>query len=417
MNFIKKLLDLLSRLWISNKLKPTIYTADQHLIEAKSIQSAARKIANRLQNAGFTAYVVGGAIRDILLNQHPKDFDIVTNAKPEQIKPLFKKERAIIIGRRFKIVHVTIGTHTLEVSTFRSSKQGTMDQDGMRINDNAYGRIEEDVLRRDFTINGLYFDPISLEMYDFINSKQDITNKIIKVIGTPEKRFIEDPVRMLRAARLAAKLNFQISEDCLDAIAKNKNSLAKVSSDRLSLEIQKLFYGGYGQKSLEKLYSLSLFSVLFPQTQSCIENPKISKQVKLLLSQSMYNADRRFKSGKSLSTAFLFATLLWWPLKERLRALNHRDKDYSKKYLEACQAVINTQQSTLRIPKKIADGVIAIWNFQYTFSKGDTYDVERILRAPRFRASLDLLVLRAHVNEPVWWQAAKWSNLSNEQTA
>ncbi|MAJ82469.1 MAG: poly(A) polymerase, partial [Legionellales bacterium] len=400
MQIFKKIWYTLLTYFGVRRLTPTIYQKENHSIKTKFIQPAAIKIIKTLKSAGYDAFIVGGAIRDILIDAHPKDFDIVTNANPEAIKKLFK--RAIIIGRRFKIVHVTINYHTLEVSTFRSKKQGKINQHGMRVNDNAYGEMDEDILRRDFSVNALYFDPVSNQLYDYINTLKDIEEKKIKVIGDPEERFIEDPVRMLRAARLAAKLNFNIDAPCLEAIGKLKDLLAKVSSDRLSLEIQKLFYGGYGQRSLEKLYALGLFSILFPQTQSCIENPKTSIKTQLMLSQAMYNADRRYLSQKSLSTAFLYATLLWWPLKERLRAINPRDKDYYKKFVDACNAVISKQQETTSIPKKIADGVISIWKLQVTFTKGDPLDPERIIRSPRFRAGLDLLTLRAHVNEPVW---------------
>lgn len=397
-----------------NKLKPKIYTQDQHSIQPKRIQQAAFKIASILKASGYDGYVVGGAIRDILIGKHPKDFDVVTNAEPEKIKTLFK--RAMIIGRRFKIVHITIGHHTLEVSTFRSKRQGKINQDGMRINDNIYGTMNEDILRRDFTINGLYYDPVELKLYDFLGALDDINTKIIRVIGEPKERFREDPVRMLRAARLSAKLNFDIDTKCLEAIGEMKHLLAKVSSDRLSLEIQKLFYGGYGQQSLEKLYTLGLFQILFPQTYACIENPKTASKTKLMLSQAMYNADKRHQLSKSLSTAFLYATLLWWPLKERLRAVNPRDNNYLTKYIDACHHIISTQQNTTSIPKKIVDGIISIWKFQITFTKGEPLDPERIIHAPRFRAALDLLVLRAHVNEPVWWQAQKWHQLTNEIT-
>ena len=405
MQIFKRIWYILLTFFGIKRLAPTIYQKDEHSIKTKFIQPAAIKIIKTLKSAGYDAFIVGGAIRDILIDTHPKDLTSSQTLTQKLLK-IFK--RAIIIGRRFKIVHVTINYHTLEVRLL-DQKQGKINQHGMRVNDNAYGEMDEDILRRDFSVNALYFDPVSNQLYDYINTLKDIEEKKIKVIGDPEERFIEDPVRMLRAARLAAKLSFNIDAPCLEAIGKLKGLLAKVSSDRLSLEIQKLFYGGYGQ--LIENFALDCFQYCF-QTQSCIENPKTSIKTQLMLSQAMYNADRRYLSQKSLSTAFLYATLLWWPLKER-PTINPRDR-ITTKFVDACNNVINKQQETTSIPKKIADGIISIWKLQVTFTKGDPLDPERIIRSPRFRAGLDLLTLRAHVNEPVWWQASKWQLLTQE---
>lgn len=393
------------------KLKATYSVPDGDKIGPKSIHPAAKKIIFELQKANYDAYIVGGAIRDLLTATKPKDFDIVTNATPQQVKRLFKS--AIIIGRRFKIVHVRDKQHTFEVATFRSNRSGKVDNNGFRTRDNDFGTINDDVLRRDFTINALYYDPKKNELLDFTNSCQDINDQIIRMIGDPEERFKEDPVRMLRAARMAAKLKFEIQTDILKAINTQKHLLANISSDRLSFEIQKLFYTGHARRSLEKLNALGLFNVLFPQTQACLSNKRIQQQTQLFLNQACYNADQRFKQAKTLSSAFLYAVLLWWPLKQATYKLRPRDRDYSKRFMAAADGVIAEQQKTLRIPKKIIEGILQIWQLQLFFMKSDDYCTDRTLRSPRFRAGLDLLTLRAHANEPVWWQAVKWQNLAN----
>lgn len=378
----------------------------------KSIHPAAKRIISELQKANYEAYIVGGALRDLLTSTTPKDFDIVTNATPNQVKKLFKS--AIIIGRRFKIVHVRDKHHTFEVATFRSNRSGKVDKNGFRTRDNEFGTINDDILRRDFTINALYYDPSTNELLDFVHSCDDIKQKCIRMIGNPEERFTEDPVRMLRAARMAAKLKFDIDADILEAIGKQKQLLSNISSDRLSLEVQKLFYTGHARNSLEKLNALGLFNILFPQTQACLSDKRMQKQTKAFLNQACYNADQRYLKNKTLSSAFLYAVLLWWPLKKATSKLRPRDRDYPKKFMAAAESILNEQQKTLKLPRKITEGIMQIWQLQLSFMKSDDYVIDRVLKSPRFRAGLDLLMLRAHANEPVWWQAVKWQKLSSE---
>lgn len=398
--------------WVSpSKLTATYTTPDGKKLNPKNIHPAAKRIIRNLQKENFEAFIVGGALRDLLTQTKPKDFDIVTNAKPGQIKKIFSN--ALIIGRRFKIVHVRDKQHTFEVSTFRSTRSGKVDKNGFRTRDNEYGSIHEDVLRRDFTINALYYNPEKNELIDFTQACDDIEHKTIRMIGKADERFREDPVRMLRAARMAAKLKFQIDATILESIGSLKHLLANISSDRLSLEIQKLFYTGHAQRSLQKLNALGLFSILFPQTQQCLAHKRTHHQVQHFLNQACYNADQRYAQGKTLSSAFLYAVLLWWPLKQATSKLRPRDRDYGKRFQAAAEAVLSEQQKTLKIPKKIVDGIMQIWALQVNFMKSDDYGNERTLRSPRFRAGLDLLTLRAHANEPVWWQAVKWQNISN----
>ena len=410
MGFITNILDRIKS-QVQPKLKPTFVTPDQKKISPKHIHPAAKRIIFELQKANFDAYIVGGALRDLLTSTKPKDFDIVTNATPNQIKKLFRS--AIIIGRRFKIVHVRDKHHTFEVATFRSNRSGKVDQNGFRTRDNEFGTIQDDVLRRDFTINALYYDPKENQLLDFTHACDDIKSKRISMIGKTEERFKEDPVRMLRAARMAAKLNFEIDANILEAISQQKNLLANISSDRLSFEVQKLFYTGHARKSLDKLNALGLFSVLFPQTQVCLSDKRVQKQTQTFLNQACYNADQRYLKNKTLSSAFLYAVLLWWPLKQATRKLRPRDRDYAKQFMAAAENIINEQQKTLKLPRKIIEGILHIWQLQLSFMKSDDYIVDRTLKSPRFRAGLDLLMLRAHANEPVWWQAVKWQGLSS----
>ncbi|MEE2770271.1 MAG: polynucleotide adenylyltransferase PcnB [Pseudomonadota bacterium] len=411
MGFITNILNSI-KAQVQPKLRPTHITPDKAKIGQHSIHPAAKKIIFELQKAGYEAYIVGGALRDLLTATKPKDFDIVTNATPNQIKKLFRS--AIIIGRRFKIVHVRDKHNTFEVATFRSNRSGKVDKHGFRTRDNEFGTISDDVKRRDFTINALYYDPKLNELLDFTKSCADIDQKRIRMIGKPEERFKEDPVRMLRAARMAAKLKFDIDEEILESISNQKHLLANISSDRLSFEIQKLFYTGHARRSLEKLNALGLFNVLFPQTQACLSDKKSRKQTQIFLNQACYNADQRYLNNKTLSSAFLYAVLLWWPLKKATIKLRPRDRDYPKKFMAAAETVIHEQQKTLKLPKKIIEGILQIWQLQLSFMKSDDYIIDRVLKSPRFRAGLDLLTLRAHANETVWWQAVKWQSLAHK---
>lgn len=411
MGFITNILNRI-RSQVQPKLKPTYITPDKSQMGPKNIHPAAKRIIFELQKANFEAYIVGGALRDLLTSTKPKDFDIVTNATPNQIKKLFRS--AIIIGRRFKIVHVRDKHHTFEVATFRSNRSGKVDKNGFCTRDNEFGRINDDILRRDFTINALYYNPKTNELLDFVHSCDDINNNRIRMIGNPEERFMEDPVRMLRAARMAAKLKFDIDAEILESISKQKHLLSNISSDRLSFEVQKLFYTGHARKSLEKLNALGLFNILFPQTQVCLSDKRTQKQTQTFLNQACYNADQRYMKNKTLSGAFLYAVLLWWPLKEATRKLRPRDRDYPKKFMEAAELILGEQQKTLKLPRKITEGILQIWQLQLSFMKADDYIIDRVLKSPRFRAGLDLLLLRAHANEPVWWQAVKWQKLSSE---
>lgn len=407
MSFIQCVKQFFSNCFDSTtKLHLVQVAPDKHLLNPKKIHPGAKKIISTLTKANFNAYIVGGAIRDCLTGIKPKDFDIATNARPEQIKPLFKG--SLIIGRRFKIVHVRDRQHTYEVATFRAASSGKLDKHGFRTHDNGYGKIEHDVLRRDFTINALYYDLENNLLLDYTNGVEDIAAKCIRIIGDPVERFREDPVRILRAARLSAKLDFAIEPNTLAAMESEKSLLANISSERLSLEVQKLFYTGHARQSLAKLKALGLFAILFPETQRALDNERVGKQVQQFLDQACYNADQRYQKGLSLSGAFLYAVLLWWPVKEATRQLRPRDRDYQKRFQQACENVLEKQQKTLRLSKKISEGIMQIWMLQINFNKSDDRGNHRVLNAPRFRAGYDLLLLRAHVNEPVWWQAIKW---------
>src|SRR5690554_6525789 len=305
--------------------QPRILTRDQHSVSRKDISEAALKVLYRLHNAGFQAYLVGGCVRYLLLGLHPKDFDVTTNATPEQIRKLFRNCR--LVGRRFRLAHVVFGREIIEVATFRghhdsadsddSIKVGKQDAEGMLLRDNVYGSIEEDAQRRDFTINALYYNVTRGTIHDYVNGVQDIRNQRVRLIGNPVQRYQEDPVRMLRAVRFAAKLDFEIEPHTAAPIAELAELLYDIPAARLFDEVLKLFLGGQGERTFDLLLEYDLFAPLFPDTDEAIdEQPEYTLK---LIRQALRNTDQRINEGRPVTPAFLFAALLWPALPQRTR--------------------------------------------------------------------------------------------------
>jgi len=381
--------------------KANIITAEEAGINNKDISSNAHEVIKGLQNAGYQAYLVGGCVRDLLLNMKPKDFDVVTNATPEQVKAEFKRN-ARIIGRRFKIAHVRFGYEVIEVATFRADasdrenvgkNEMTEGEQGQLLRDNVYGTIEEDVVRRDFRANALYYDPIKGEILDFMEGINDIRNKKLISIGEPKLRFTEDPVRMLRVIRFAAKLGFEMEEEALEMIEDQGKLLSHVSSARLFEEVLKLFHGGAAYETYLLLRQNGLFKYLFPFTdQVSIDG------VEGMPERALRNTDKRIGEGKPVIPAFLFACMLWDPVKADAQVLMDDGTPEPQAWRIAMSDALRDQNQYVAVPKRLADIILDIWNIHFRLIKRNPRMVKTCLNNRRFRAAFDFLLLRTMVH-------------------
>ncbi len=386
----------------------------QHGITRNQISANALKVTLTLQQAGYSAYIVGGAIRDLLLGIKPKDFDIATNAMPEEIRGLFRRSR--IIGRRFRLVHVMFGDEIVEVSTFRAnyttdSEAGMMlsnsaDPHGRLLHDNIFGSQEEDVLRRDFTMNALLYNPATEEILDYLNGYQDVQARCLRIIGNPEQRYREDPVRMLRAVRLAAKLNVQLDEITAAPIGDLAPLLQNVPSARLFDEILKLLLSGHSLVCLIDLRRRGLHHGLLPILDIVLEQPLGERFISIALK----NTDERIQQNKPVSAGFMFAILLWH---ETLAAWNRRlaqdEKPIPALHL-AMTETLSAQRNQIAIPRRFDSMIYDVWSLQPRFQLRSGNKPFRILEHPRFRAAYDFLWLRCESGEidkeiAEWWHA------------
>jgi len=417
------------RTWLKNKfsgkkniqpaIKIAVTSREKHDISRRNISNAALAVIKRLQGANFDAYLVGGGVRDLQLGGAPKDFDVATNATPEQVHVLFKGSR--IVGRRFRIVHVRHGREIIEVTTFRGSHdqdelgkhQSKQSDSGMLLRDNVYGSIEEDAARRDFTVNALYYNPANRSIYDFTGGLNDLRQGILKLIGDPETRYREDPVRMLRAARFAAKLKFTIEHATEEPIFHLADLLSGVSSARLFDEMLKLFQSGYGERTFNQLRRLGLYKHLFSQTEWALTHSEDSEFYNEMIVQALQNTDRRIESGKSVTPAFIVAAMLWPPLQESMSKLkqHHNEQDA---YQKACQQVISGQLSQISIPKRFTITVREIWDLQFRLPNYNGKRAERTAAHPRFRAAYDFLLLRESAGEQTGDLGAWWTDYQKQ---
>lgn len=385
----------------------TVIPKKTHQIDRSLISSAAIKTTEGLQKAGFTAYLVGGAVRDLLLNRIPKDFDVATNATPEEINRIFRRSR--IIGRRFRLVHVMFGDETIEVSTFRGSHLETdgdskVADSGRIIRDNVFGSIVEDAVRRDFTANALYYDPSSEEVLDFHHGFPDIKAGILRMIGKPETRYAEDPVRMLRAVRLSAKLGLKIDAATMAPIAKMADLLQDVPPSRLFDEMLKLFLSGHAIESVAALRKQHLHHGLLPMLDVVLEQPLGERFVMLALQ----NTDNRILSGKSANPSFLFATLLWHEVLAAWEDYKSQGEPAIPALHLAMSEVIATQAEKLAIHNRYTATMKEIWGMQPRFEQRAGKRPFGLLTHPRYRAGYDFLLLRCESGElPMelgeWW--------------
>jgi poly(A) polymerase len=378
---------------------------EAHKVSRDGLSYGARRVTDGLQAAGFKAFVVGGAVRDLLLQRQPKDFDVATDATPEEVKRVFRRSR--IIGRRFRLVHVMFGEETVEVSTFRRAidiEDAETDAHGRILRDNEFGDQEQDAARRDFTANALFFDPSTQEIFDYHHGYEDIRANTLRMIGDPEVRYREDPVRMLRAVRLSAKLGMKLDPATAAPIAKMKGLLANVPEARMFDEMLKLLLSGHAWECVKKLRAMELHHGMLPMLDVILEQPMGEKFVTL----AMQNTDQRIREDKPTSPAFLFAALLWH---EVLAAWNAKQAAGEKPILalhEAMDEVLDRQRAQLAIPRRYDTVMKEMWVMQPRFEQRGGVRPLRLLGVPRFRAAYDFLLLRCKSGEVdmelgEWW--------------
>lgn len=378
-----------------------------HSVSRQNISANPLKVLNQLSKAGYDAYLVGGGVRDILLSLKPKDFDIATNAKPNQIKNLFRNCR--LIGRRFRLAHVFFGREIIEVATFRAADESDDNHitsaSGIVKRDNVFGTLEEDAWRRDITINALYYNIKDFSIIDLTGGLEDIRTKTIRMIGEPIKRYTEDPVRMLRVVRLAAKLGFNIEETTATPINSMAAHLREISNARLFDETVKLFHNGAAADSFLLLEKFGLLAELFPETNIAIQN---YPETKSFILKACQNTDTRIHDDKTVTPAFLFAVMLWQPLLEKTTQLiNQENLAPAQARFTAASQVLNTQNKITAIPKRFTMTIREIWQLQPRLSRAIDKRSLSLIEHPRFRAAYDFLVLRAEV-DPQYQNNAKW---------
>lgn len=367
------------------------------------------KVLNRLISGGFQAYIVGGSVRDLLLHKAPKDFDVATNATPNQIKNLFRNGR--IIGRRFKLVHILFHREIIEVATFRShaaiDESQQTNERGMLVRDNAFGSLDEDAWRRDFTINSLYYNITDSSILDFTGGVKDVQDKLIRMIGDPVTRYKEDPVRMLRAVRFSAKLHFSLAPETEAPFPEISSLITHVSSSRLFDEITKLYQCGNAETVQKLLMQYGLFQHLCPQTTSLLDS---QYPVNALLAIALENTDTRIHADKPVTPAFLFAVILWFPMIERSKQLQSSGMDPLPAVEKAMSLVIAEQNKIISIPKRYTQIIREIWLLQYRFVKRTGGRAFNLLQHPRFRAAYDFMGLRALAGDESMELAQWWTS-------
>ncbi len=401
--FVEKVQTLFSRKPRLRK-EPKRIPKSEHQIKRELVSRSALRVCETLQKAGFHAYIVGGAVRDLLLGVAPKDFDVATNATPEQVKSHFR--RAIIIGRRFQLVHVMFGSETIEVSTFRAleNPERKTDAHGRVLADNVFGEQHEDAARRDFTINALYYDPTHETVLDYHDGVRDVRRKRLRMIGVPELRYREDPVRMLRAVRFAAKLGFEIDQATREPIRPLADLIENVPAARLFDEMLKLLTSGHSVACITRLRAEGLHHGLLPLLDVILEQPAGERFVMLALSRT----DERVRAGKHIAPGFLFATLLWHEVlkrwKERTAAGEHRIPALDA----SIDDVLDAQTEKLAIQRRYTSDMREIWMLQPRFERRHGHAPAKLLEHLRLRAAYDFLLLRCAAEEAPaeigdWW--------------
>ena len=400
--FIRRILGVANKTTSTNE--PVVLGPRQHAINPDHVSNNAVRVTHTLQQAGFKAFIVGGAVRDLLLGIKPKDFDVATDATPEEIKRLFR--RAFIIGRRFQIVHVMFGQDLIEVTTFRgsSSDGAPKDEHGRVLRDNTFGEQHEDAVRRDFTINAMYYNPADQTVLDYHGGMQDMRNKTLRIIGVAEARFREDPVRLLRVVRFAAKLNFKIAPDTREPMAVMAPLINNVPTARVFDEMLKLLMSGYALACLRQLRKEGLHHGLLPLLDVVLEQPLGEKFVTLALA----NTDERIRQGKPVSPGFLFASLLWHQVLEKWDAYQAAGESPISALHLAADDVLDSQTEQLALQRRITGDMRDIWAMQPRFERRVGKTPHKLLEHPRLRAGYDFMLLRCASGEidselGEWW--------------
>lgn len=375
-----------------------IFTRSEHDISRDNIDGHALKVLYRLHNAGFQACLVGGAVRDLLLGVTPKDFDVATDATPEEVNRLFRNCR--LIGRRFRLAHVHFGRQIIEVATYRTSHEqsqsGIQDESGRIVRDNVYGELSDDVWRRDFTANALYYDISDFSVIDFVGGFEDIKNRRLHLIGDVETRYREDPVRMLRALRFSAKLGFEIDEQSRSPIYTLGHLLEDIPAARLYEEVLKLFHSGHAVKSFELLLEFDLLKYLFPDAARSISQ---DGSIRDMLTIAMQNTDERIRKDMRVTPAFLFAALLWHPVNSRVHELTDKGMPYSVAIQKIATRILSHQSKSVSIPKRFTSTMRDIWGLQTRFHYRVGKRAMAVLEHEKFRAGYDFLCIRAQSGE------------------
>ncbi len=400
-------------------MSPTIITRDQHCISRKNISSGCLKVLYTLNDAGYQAFIVGGAVRDLLLGKQPKDFDVATDATPEQVKAEFRNAR--IIGRRFRIVHVILGREIIEVSTFRAGNTDSVEiqgeklarsvkhidsahsNSGMILRDNVYGTLEQDVMRRDFTVNALYYTVRKFVVHDYVNGVADLNNRQLRMIGDPEQRYREDPVRVLRAIRLSSKLGFSIEDKTAAPIKPLAQLLDSIPAARLFDEILKMFFAGSSLQVFNSLQEYDVFKHLFPDTAKELQHNEMANK---LLRLAFASTDQRINDLKSVTPAFLLAAILWPALQKIYNQNLNRKMPPMVAMHQAAQSVVSDQVNHISIPKRFSIPMREIWEFQLRLPRLNRANTT--ITHKRFRAAYDFVLLREQAGEDLqglgkWW--------------
>ncbi|AHF05028.1 poly(A) polymerase [Marichromatium purpuratum 984] len=402
---------------------PLIVPRPEHGISRANISANALKVLYRLKQENFQAHLVGGGVRDLLLGHEPKDFDVATDATPEQVRQVFRNCR--LIGRRFRLAHVHFGRDIIEVATFRGNGESEAEEgercveNGMIVRDNAYGTIAEDALRRDFTINALYYNIQDFSLIDYADGLADLRAGKLRLIGDPEQRYREDPVRMLRAVRFACKLGFSIEEATERPLFELGHLLDGVPAARLFDELIKLFHAGYGLDVFEKLRHYGLFALLFPDTEAALACEDHDFPI-TLVSRGLANTDARIQAGKPVTPAFLFAVLLWEPVRAGVERMVAEGMQINEAMTQVSAEVCVRQQSRVAVPKRFSLPMREIWALQPRFEQREGKRPFRLLTHPRFRAAYDFLLLRAEAGEvdrelAEWW--TRFQDASGQERA
>ncbi len=414
------------------KDQAVILSRGEHGISRNNIDKHALKVLYRLHNSGYHACLVGGAVRDLLLGITPKDFDVATDATPEQVSRLFRNCR--LIGRRFRLAHVHFGRQIIEVATFRAAHEssqsshqsghasGHQDETGRIVRDNVFGELADDVWRRDFTANALYYDISDFSVIDFVGGFEDIKQKRLHLIGDVETRYREDPVRMLRALRFAAKLGFEIDEESKSPIYSLGYLLEDIPAARLYEEVLKLFHSGHAVRSFELLLEFDLLKYLFPMAAKSIRQ---DENIKAMLNIAMQSTDDRIRKDMRVTPAFLFAALLWHPVNSRVKEFVDNGMPYSVAIQKVATKVLSQQSSSVSIPRRFTTVMRDIWSLQTRFHYRAGKRALAVLEHPKFRAGYDFLCIRAQSGEEIsdgdikqdcqWWTEIQKQNPEQQQ--